>query len=98
MIVIGFKEFDWDDGNISKIRSRFEILEVEEFFNQDLYIISDKGHSIKEERFIATGEGPEQKPMFVCFTIRGNKIRVISARFMRLKEAKKYEEFKKKFK
>ena len=97
MIKLEFEEFDWDEGNKSKILSRFEIQIVEEFFNQDLTIIADKQHSIEEERYIATGQRPRNKPMFVCFTIRANKIRVISARFMSRKEAIKYEKFKKSF-
>jgi uncharacterized DUF497 family protein len=95
MIKLEFEDFDWDEVNKSKILKRFEMHIVEEFFKQDLFIILDKQHSQNEERFIAIGEGPRNKPMFVCFTIRIGKIRVISARFMRAKEAMKYEEFKK---
>lgn len=88
-------EFEWDDGNLFKILRRFELSTVEAFFHQELYVIEDKSHSLKENRLIAVGLGPNDKPMFVCYTIRGQKIRVISARFMRLKEALKYEKFKK---
>ncbi len=98
MMVLEFSGFEWDDGNTSKIQNRFNIQEVEAFFYQELLIIEDKLHSKSEERLIATGTGPGNKPMFVCFTIRVDKIRVISARFMSLKEASKYEEFKKNFK
>ena len=87
--------FDWDESNIPKILLRFRIHEVEEFFWQELFIIEDDLHSEKEKRFISIGSGPGNKPMFVCFTIRNGGIRVISARFMRAKELKKYEKFKK---
>lgn len=87
--------FEWDNGNISKILARFDLHEVEKFFFQELLVIEDDLHSGKEKRFIAVGDGPNKKPMFVCFTIRDRNIRVISARFMRGKEAKKYEKFKK---
>jgi uncharacterized DUF497 family protein len=95
MISLEFEGFDWDEANKAKILKRFELHIVEEFFNQDLFIIADKQHSLNEERFIAIGEGRLSKPMFVCFTMRSSKIRVISARFMKEKEATKYEEFKK---
>jgi uncharacterized DUF497 family protein len=58
-------------------------------------MIKDRKHSDNEDRFIAIGEGPSNKPMFVCFTLRQNKIRVISARFMRAKEVMGYEKLKK---
>ena len=90
--------FEWDNGNISKILARFDLHEVEKFFLQELLVIEDDLHSEKEKRFIAVGNGPEKKPMFVCFTVRAGKIRVISARLMREKEAKKYEKFKKNIK
>jgi uncharacterized DUF497 family protein len=97
MINLAYKGFDWDSGNISKIENRFSLAEVEQFFDQELMIIKDRGHSINEERFIAIGMGQKSKMMFSCFTIRNNKIRVISARYMRRKEAEYYEKNKSKF-
>jgi len=91
-----WREFDWDEGNQSKIKSRFSIEDVEQFFAQDLYVIHDTAHSKNEDRMIAVGQGPNNKPMFVCYTLRGSKIRVISARYMSIKEAKRYEAFKEK--
>jgi uncharacterized DUF497 family protein len=97
MIVIKDLEFDWDLGNIEKIQERFTIEEVEAFFDQNLLVLEDSTHSDREKRFIATGIGPGNKAMFVCFTLRLDKIRVISVRFMKVKEAMKYEKFKKSF-
>jgi uncharacterized DUF497 family protein len=97
MIIIKDLEFDWDLGNIEKIQERFTIGEVEAFFDQDLLVVEDFRHSDSEKRFIATGIGPRNKAMFVCFTLRLDRIRVISARFMKVKEAIKYEKFKKSF-
>jgi uncharacterized DUF497 family protein len=88
-------EFEWDDGNSHKIRERFRPEEVEEFFLQELIFKPDTKHSDLEIREIAIGKSPEGKSMFVCFTIREGKIRVISARYMRLKEVEAYEEIKK---
>jgi uncharacterized DUF497 family protein len=92
-----FMNFEWDNGNVPKLLTRFAISELEEFFYQELLVIKDDLHSMFEERFIAVGLGREQKPMFVAFTIRDSKIRVISARYMRDKEVVKYEKFKKNF-
>ena len=97
MINMGVVCFDWDQGNVAKIKQRFNLEEVEEFFSQEILVIEDKIHSSDEQRFIATGFGPKNKPLFVCFTLRSEKIRVISARFMKINEARKYEEFKKKY-
>ena len=88
-------EFDWDDGNAHKIRLRFSLEEVEAIFNQELLEFPDTNHSHNEELIIGISKGPNGKTMYVCFTIRGQKIRIISARFMREKEVEKYETFKK---
>lgn len=97
MIHKEISEFEWDEGNTPKIQERFEIFEVEQFFSQTLMILKDSKHSNLEDRFIAIGTGPLNKPMFVCFTMRQNRIRVISARFMRRKEVVAYEKHKKEF-
>jgi uncharacterized DUF497 family protein len=88
-------EFEWDAGNIDKISARFFLWEVEQFFTQPLLVIDDQRHSETEKRLIAVGLGPQDRPMFVCYTIRSNKIRVISARYMNQSEIKKYETLKK---
>lgn len=97
MITLDFGGFEWDDGNRNKIQIRFKIIEVEEFFYQNLLVIKDNKHSDHEERFIAIGKGPGDRAMFVCFTMRHYKIRVISARFMRAKEVAVYEKHKKEY-
>ena len=96
-IIKGEIEFEWDDGNQTKIEKRFSILQVEEFFNQELLIIKDVSHSVDEDRYIAVGVDSAHRAMFVCFTYRLHKIRVISARMKRRKEHEKYKTFKKNF-
>ena len=88
-------EFDWDAGNAPKILRRFNLEDIETFFRQELIVFKDEAHSMTEDRLISVGRGPGNKPMFVCYTIRGFKIRVISARYMRNKEVLRYEKFKK---
>lgn len=87
--------FEWDEGNTEKIKKRFDLIEIESFFNQILKFHADDLHSQTEERVLAFGLSSLGKPMVVCFTLRNNKVRVISARYMREKEARKYEIFKK---
>jgi hypothetical protein len=62
------------------------------FFNQPLYIMPDPIHSDAEERFYALGKTNGQRLLFLVFTRRKAKVRVISARDMHKKERKVYNE------
>ena len=90
-------KFEWDKGNIGKIQRRFLISDIELFFYQEVLLFFDLKHSDLELRFIAVGNGPLNKPIFVSFTFRLGSIRVVSARHMRKKELEKYEKVKKTF-
>ena len=59
------------------------------FFNQPL-IAPDTKHSQVEERFFALGRTDMDRYLFLVFTMRGRKIRIISARDMNKKERKIY--------
>ncbi len=75
--------FDWDKGNSNKnkIKHNVEDRESEETFsNQPLVIFEDKTHSQQEERWGALGKTNEGRKLAVYFTVRNNRIRVISAR------------------
>lgn len=88
-------EFEWDKGNIEKNKKHdVEDKEGEEvFFDKKRFIFKDKLHSTdKEERFRILGETKEGRLLFVVFTKRGNKIRIISARDINKREVKIYEE------
>ena len=90
-------EFDWDQANLSKSYFKHGVTpkETEEIFvDSKLLVIPDIKHSISEDRFIAVGRTLDKKTLFVVFTMRGKKIRVISARRMHKKEVKKYEKIK----
>lgn len=86
--------FDWDTGNSSKNRDKHNVSseECEEVFG-DLYkvIYRDLSHSIKENRFLLIGETWAGRLLFIVFTLRKDKIRVISARDLNKKEYKLYE-------
>lgn len=87
-------EFDWDKGNITKslFNHGVEYVECEQvFFNKPLLINYDYTHSSRESRFRALGRTDSNRYLFIIFTIRENKIRVISARDQSKKERKQYE-------
>ena len=85
--------FQWDEGNAEKnwIRHSVSQGECEEvFFNTPLLVVFDEGHSRAKGRYHALGRTDEGRGLFIAFTIRGDLIRVISARDMRWQERKEY--------
>ena len=91
--------FDWDEGNKAKNWTKHKVLwqECEDvFFNDPLFIFPDIKHSEKEERYQALGHTNNKRLLFISFTIRKEKIRIISAREMSQKERKIYNEQKEK--
>jgi uncharacterized protein len=62
-------------------------LECEEvFFNQLLIVQGDEVHSQEEIRYYVLGQTDRERHLFIVFTIRNKRIRVISARDMNRKE------------
>lgn len=87
--------FDWNKGNIRKSweKHRVSYIECEEvFFNQPIMVQEDEIHSQEEPRYYVLGRTNKGRHLFVVFTIRKNKIRVISARDMSRKERRVYLE------
>lgn len=85
--------FDWDDGNQEKnwIKHGVSTAESEEtFFNQPLIVQEDAEHSQTEQRYFALGRTNRRRRLFVVFTVRDDRIRVISARDMSRKERSIY--------
>ncbi len=85
--------FDWSGGNAEKNWEKHRVtpLEAEQvFFNSPLVASEDAGHSQGEQRFHVLGQTDEGRELFVVFTLRGKRIRVISARAMSRKERKVY--------
>lgn len=88
------QQFDWDRWNVDKIRQKHKVEphECEEvFFDDDKVILKDTLHSEEEERFVLSGKTKGGRLLFVVFTKRGNKIRVISGRDTNKKERGLYE-------
>jgi len=86
--------FEWDEGNIGKNKKHnVEDKEAEEvFFDKHRYIFKDVVHSQQEERFRIIGRTKKGRLLFVVFTKRDEKIRIISARNINKKEVYLYEE------
>ena len=85
-----FRGFEWDLGNISKVQSRLDLATVEFAFQEGAYVAIDERHSGSEKRWLLVNRINERH-LFVIFTVRGDKIRVISARYMRKREVRRYE-------
>lgn len=91
-------EFDWDRGNTVKnlIKHGIECRQAEEsFLDENSLSIDDARHSSKEERFQLMGRDHQGILLYVVFTQRDNKVRVISARIANKKERGFYEQNKK---
>jgi uncharacterized DUF497 family protein len=83
--------FDWDEGNLDKkwIKHQVSNSECEEiFFNLPLLLADDTQHFQEEKRYFVLGQTNANRRLFIAFTIRENKIRVISAREMSKKKEK----------
>lgn len=86
--------FDWDKGNKNKnwIKHQVQFYEAEEvFFNSPVIILNDIKHSQSEQRFHIFGITDEGRKLAIVYTIRENKVRVISAREMNRSEREYYE-------
>lgn len=87
--------FEWDLGNYKKsyIKHRIRKEESEEvFFDEDVLILGKQifpDHP--ENRSGLIGKTFSQKILFISFTIRGSKVRIISARKANKKERLLYE-------
>ena len=86
--------FGWDSGNLEHIKKhKVNYRECEEvFLNRPIVLNRDETHFQQEERFRIYGQTNEKKLLCVIFTMRGNNIRVISARNQNKKERKEYQE------
>lgn len=87
--------FEWDDGNAPKVRGRHAVEpgECEQaFFGEGLLVAFDRGHSQKEARWQALGRTTSGRMLFLVFTLREARIRVLAARDMSRKERRAYEQ------
>lgn len=90
--------FDWDEANKEKSWKKHKVFYKESeqvFFNLPRLTNFDKDHSIKEKRYQCLGKTDNERKLFISFTIRNKKIRVISARDQNKKERNQYEKTEK---
>lgn len=81
--------FEWDIYNSEKIRTKHDVTPVEceqVFFNLPLIAGSDQKRSQSEDRLYVLGQTDSARLLFLVFTVRGEKLRVISSRDMNKKE------------
>ena len=86
--------FEWDKGNADKNLRKHNVTnkETEELFlNRPLKIFEDAKHSVEEQRFVVYGVTNLGRKLALVFTIRKQKIRIISARNQNKKERIAYE-------
>jgi hypothetical protein len=86
--------FVWDHGNTDKNWQKHHVstTEAEEpFFDPNRKEFGDPVHSSLETRHIVVGETKTGRLLYVAYTLRRNKIRVISARSVNKKERSLYE-------
>lgn len=90
-----FHDFEWDKGNIlkSKLKHSVSTDEAEEsFYDEDLLVLGKQvSPRTTESRFGILGKTLTGKILFVSFTMRDAKIRIISARSANKTERKIYE-------
>jgi uncharacterized protein len=90
----GITGFQWDEGNLAKNPEKHGVSNSESesiFFNQPLVVADDPKHSGIESRWYALGQTDEGRKLFLVFTVRKDKIRIISSRDMNRKEKSTYE-------
>jgi hypothetical protein len=74
-------EFDWDEWNLHKNWDKHHVSPIEAediFFNEPIIVEHASHYSGTENRFYAFGRTDKQRLLFIVFTVRRSKIRVIS--------------------
>jgi len=92
-LVPNLEGFEWDAGNTDKNWLRHEVRQAETeqaLLNTPLVVATDLQHSAAEARFIALGQTDAGRLLTVVFTVRGRRVRVISARTMSKEERTVY--------
>lgn len=85
--------FEWDAGNTDKNLETHAVTDAEceeVFFNDPLVAGEDAPHSREEWRGFVLGQTNGGRRLFLVFTIRRQRIRIISARDMTRREKERY--------
>jgi uncharacterized protein len=88
-------EFEWDKGNMSKSRFKHGVTnqEAEDAFRDELAMtFEDTIHTTSSEtRYTILGVTPSDRLLYIVFTLRLRKVRIISARDVNIKERIAYD-------
>jgi len=93
--------FEWNEGNEPKSYTKHGVsnLEAEAVFQDEGKLhFRDPLHSSDESRFVTIGRSNRPRILFIAWTLRRAKVRIISARPASRKERKLYEKKSKKTK
>jgi uncharacterized protein len=85
-------EFEWDDAKASRNWRDHDVsFEMARDVFKDIFAVgwSDDGQDAGEDRFVTVGI-VENRLLFVSYTIRGQRIRIISARLATPYERRRY--------
>lgn len=91
--LLGLEGFEWNEANLTKNWEKHRVTpwECEQmFFNLPFVVAEDTVHSTVEPRYYVLGQTDSGRRLFLVFTIRRRRIRVISARDMSAKERRTY--------
>ena len=86
--------FNWDGGNDSKSYTKHGVssVEAESVFQDPKRVdFPDPLHSQAEKRYITLGKSSRPRMLFVAWTLREARVRIISVRPASRKERKVYE-------
>ena len=88
--IVEFVGFEWDEGNREKCRKHgVSLAEIEEALSSVRFVVDDPHR--QEKRFRTVGRTLAGRYVFAVFTLRGSRLRPISARYMHAAEGAKYE-------
>ena len=92
-LVEAVEGFEWDAGNSDKNWKRHQVTQAEceqIFANLPLMLTTTTNLGELESRYFALGRTDAARELAVVFTVRGKRVRVISARPMSRRERKEY--------
>ncbi|MFY9852477.1 MAG: BrnT family toxin [Terracidiphilus sp.] len=87
-------QFEWHPlkaaANLKKHKVSFDEAKTV-FGDEKLLAFPDREHNVQEERYLAFGRSEQGRLLTICFTERGEKTRMISARLAERWERREYE-------
>ena len=94
---VGLQGFEWDAGNSDKgwLNHRVRQAEAEQaLLNRPLVVALDTRGSRREQRFVTLSRTDRGRHLTIVFTVRGDRVLVISARPMSRAERRIYGQIK----